>query len=104
MRGTHHKQSPLFSYDNLEDQIPRDPPLREVIEGSLRLGRGYRHAAPFEGSRTGQDSRACATQFRRAQPDAIRKFFDASSLSAFVLHSHCGIGPEMIYLQRRERC
>ena len=24
MRGTDHKQSPLFSYVNLEDRIPRD--------------------------------------------------------------------------------
>jgi len=33
--------------------------------GSLRLGEGYRHAAPFDGTRPGQDSRACAAQFRR---------------------------------------
>ena len=30
MRGTDHKQSPLFSYVNLEDRIPRDHPLRRV--------------------------------------------------------------------------
>ena len=30
MRGADHKQSPLFSYVNLEDRIPRDHPLRRV--------------------------------------------------------------------------
>ena len=45
--------------------------------GSLRLGEGYRHAAPFDGARPGQDSRACAAQFRRVQPDAIGQFAGA---------------------------
>ena len=39
--------------------------------GSLRLGEGYRHAAPFDDAWAGQDSRACAAQFRRVQPGAI---------------------------------
>lgn len=30
MRGADHKQSPLVSYVNLEDRIPRDHPLRRV--------------------------------------------------------------------------
>ena len=46
----------------------------EDDRGSLRLGEGHRHAAPFDGARPGQDSRACAAQFRRVQPDAIGQF------------------------------
>jgi len=39
MRGTDHKQSPLFSYINLEDRIPRD---LKIFHGELWTPREFR--------------------------------------------------------------